>query len=88
LITIRMSENNATEHTQKLACMIQRHLPNAPATALDLLPQVACAETRCRLARLIANAWARSNINQAWNAVSAAPLPAADKQVLFNELWS
>lgn len=88
MITDVMSEPDSKEHTQKLARMIQRHLPHFPARALELLPQVPCRDTRHRLARVIASAWSRSDINQAWNAVSASPLPAADKQVLFNELWS
>jgi hypothetical protein len=82
-----MSEPELTEHTQKLSRMIQRHLPHAPGRALDLLPQVPCRHTRHRLAGLIASAWSRSDINQAWSAVSASSLPATDKQVLFNELW-
>jgi hypothetical protein len=87
-MTTRMSDNHATERTQKLTRMIQRHLPHSPATALHLLPQVPCGETRFRLARFIAAAWSRTDINQAWNAVSVSPLPDAEKQVLFNELWS
>ena len=83
-----MSDPEPTEHTQKLARMIQPHLPHAPGRALNLLPQVLCGHTRHRLARLIASAWSRADINQAWNAVSASSLPAAEKQVLFNELWS
>jgi hypothetical protein len=82
-----MSQFKANEHTQKLARMILRHLPHAPVRALDLLPQVPCRDTRHRLARLIASAWSRADINKAWNAVSASSLPATDKQV-FNELWS
>ena len=83
-----MSDPEPTEHTQKLARMIKRHLPHAPGRALNLLSQVLCGHTRHRLARLIASAWSRADINQAWNAVSASSLPAAEKQVLFNELWS
>ena len=40
-----------------------------------------------RLAYLIAQCWARQDINAAWNAVSHSPLNATEKQFMFNELW-
>jgi hypothetical protein len=30
---------------------------------------------------------ARQDINGAWNAVARSPLNAAEKQLMFNELW-
>jgi hypothetical protein len=83
-----MSELTLSEDTQRLVHTIQRYLPHSPAPALGLLPQVSCTDTRQRLASLIASSWSRTDINQAWSAVSISRLPAADKQLLFNELWN
>jgi hypothetical protein len=40
-----------------------------------------------KLAALIAQSWARQDINAAWNAVARSPLSAAEKQLMLNELW-
>jgi hypothetical protein len=64
------------------------HLPHAPAQALSRLPGVACPDTRRKLATLIAQCWARQDINGAWNAVTRSSLSAAEKQIMFNELWT
>jgi hypothetical protein len=66
---------------------IYRHLPDDPASALALLPAIPCENKRLKLAILIAQIWARQDITTAWNAVSRSPLSAAEKQLLFNELW-
>jgi hypothetical protein len=63
------------------------YLPHAPALALSKLPSIACPDTRRTLASLIAQIWARQDINAAWNAVSRSPLNATEKQLMFNELW-
>jgi hypothetical protein len=67
---------------------ILSHLSHDPATALALLHLVTCDEQRRKLAALIARAWSRKDINTAWSAVTHSPLNAADKQVMYNELWS
>jgi hypothetical protein len=66
---------------------ICRHLSNDPASALALLPSIPCENTRMKMAILIAQSWARQNINAAWNAVTRSPLSATEKQIMFNELW-
>ena len=40
-----------------------------------------------KMATLIAQNWARQDINTAWNAVARSPLSATEKQLMFNELW-
>jgi hypothetical protein len=66
---------------------VYRHLPNDPASALALLPSIPCENKRMKMATLIAQSWARQDINTAWNAVSRSPLSSAEKQLMFNELW-
>jgi hypothetical protein len=66
---------------------IYRHLPDDPAFALALLPNIPCENTRMKMAILIAQSWARQDINAAWNAVASSPLNATEKQLMFNELW-
>ena len=66
---------------------IYRHLPDDPASALALLPSIPCENKRLKLAILIAQSWARQDINAAWSAVSRSPLSATEKQLMFNELW-
>ena len=66
---------------------ICRHLPDDPASALALLPSIPCENKRMKMAILIAQSWARQNINAAWNAVARSPLSATEKQIMFNELW-
>jgi|GEM_PF-1224821 hypothetical protein len=66
---------------------IYRHLPNDPASALTLLPCLPCENKRVKMAALIAQSWARQDINTAWNAVARSPLNATEKQLMFNELW-
>lgn len=66
---------------------IRRHLPHHPELALSELSHLTCYETRRTLAALIAQCWTRQDINAAWNAVSRSPLSAAEKQLMFNELW-
>jgi hypothetical protein len=59
-------------------------LRQPPATALALLAGIQNDEQR----RSLAASWKYADINTAWNAVSCSNLSAADKQVMFNELWS
>lgn len=66
---------------------IRRFLPHQPAQALQMLPQVCCAQARRKLAALIAQRWSRTDINTAWNAVARSGLNASEKQLMFNELW-
>ena len=40
-----------------------------------------------KLATLIAQSWARQDINTAWNAVVRSSLSATEKQLMFNEVW-
>ncbi len=40
-----------------------------------------------KIAVLIAQIWARADINAAWKAVSQSKLSIKEKQVMFNELW-
>ena len=67
---------------------IHRLLPQNPERAFALLPLVSCAEQRRSLGGTIAKVWSRQDINTAWNAVARSSLNAADKQMMFNELWS
>lgn len=66
---------------------IRRQKPHYPQLAFSSLTHLTCHETRCKLAILIAQSWARSDINTAWNAVARSALSAAEKQLMFNELW-
>ena len=66
---------------------ICRHLPNDPASALALLPSMPCENARLKIAILIAQIWARQDITTAWNTVARSSLSAAEKQLMFNELW-
>jgi hypothetical protein len=66
---------------------IYRHLPNDPASALALLPCLLCENKRIKMATLIAQSWARQDLNTAWNAVSRSPMSPTEKQLMFNELW-
>jgi hypothetical protein len=66
---------------------IYHHLPDDPASALALLPCIPCENKRMKLATLIAQSWARQDINTAWNAVSRSPMSPTEKQLMFNELW-
>jgi hypothetical protein len=66
---------------------VYRHLPHDPASALALLPCIPCENKRMKMATLIAQSWARQDINTAWNAVSRSPMSPAEKQLMFNELW-
>jgi hypothetical protein len=66
---------------------IYRHLPDNPAAALALLPCLPCENKRMKMATLIAQSWARQDINTAWNAVSRSPMSPTEKQLMFNELW-
>ncbi len=36
---------------------------------------------------LVAQSWARQDINAAWSAVAGSSLNAVEKQLMFNELW-
>jgi hypothetical protein len=65
----------------------RRQLADNPALAFDGLSRIPCQETRRKLAALIAQSWARQDINAAWNAVARSPLSAIEKQLMFNELW-
>ena len=69
------------------AARIRRHLRGQHTKALQLLPEVPCSTMRSKLAALIAQSWPRQDINTAWNAVSRSDLKAAEKQIMFNELW-
>jgi len=66
---------------------IYRHLTDEPAAALALLPCLPCENKRMKMATLIAQSWARQDINTAWNAAVRSPLSATEKQLMFNELW-
>ncbi|CAN5908721.1 hypothetical protein BH11VER1_BH11VER1_09100 [soil metagenome] len=67
---------------------IFRCLHLEPALAFELFSTLPCHEKRRRLAPLIAHAWKFQDINVAWNSVSRSTLSAAEKQMMFNELWS
>jgi hypothetical protein len=67
---------------------IRRMAPSDLGKAIELLPGVLCPRERRSLASLVAGIWSRRNINMAWKAVSRSNLSAADKRVMFNELWS
>jgi len=57
------------------------------ATADAALKQALTGNAAAILAALIAQSWARQDINAAWNAVARSPLSAAEKQLMLNELW-
>jgi hypothetical protein len=76
----------SVELTQRLQ-LLRRHLPQHPARAIELLPSIPCCDERRKLANLIAQCWARQDINTAWNAVSRSPMSPTEKQLMFNELW-
>jgi hypothetical protein len=78
-------ETGANDPTAEQA--IYRHLPDNPAAALALLPCLPCENKRMKMATLIAQSWARQDINTAWNAVSRSPLSPSEKQLMFNKLW-
>jgi hypothetical protein len=65
-----------------------RYLPHDPFQAMNLLPSIRSDSRRARLASSIASAWRQYDINVAWNAVAKSQLGAAEKQIIFNELWS
>ncbi|MEY4485045.1 MAG: hypothetical protein RL693_2497 [Verrucomicrobiota bacterium] len=73
--------------TKKLVSRIYQHLPHAPLRALELLMMIPCESERLELASMIANVWARQDVTTAWNAISRSKLSAAEKQIMFNELW-
>jgi hypothetical protein len=76
-----------SQNARKQAQNVTRFLPARPQEALARLPQIDCTETRMKLANLIAQSWARQDINTAWNAVARSSLSTAEKQLMFNELW-
>jgi hypothetical protein len=76
-----------SQTARKQAQNVTRFLPARPHEALARLPQIECTETRMKLANLIAQCWARQDINAAWNAVARSSLSTAEKQLMFNELW-
>jgi hypothetical protein len=82
-----MPDTSRNQEARDYAERIRRHIPHHPKGALELLPQLGCAETRLKLASLIAQSWARTDINTAWNAVARSSLSAKKKQLMFNELW-
>lgn len=53
-----------------------------------MLPSMRLENRRRQLATSVASAWRQHDINLAWNAVARAPIGAAEKQIIFNELWS
>lgn len=65
-----------------------RNLPHDPLQAMNLLPSIRPDIRRRQLAGSIASAWRQHDINLAWNAVARAQIGAAEKQIIFNELWS
>lgn len=75
------------ERLEKLSREIRRHLPHAPARALEMLPHIFCDDERRSLASSIAHTWSRVDINTAWNTVACSKLNAEDKQLMYNELW-
>lgn len=66
---------------------IRRQLSHHPELAFNSLSLIICHEARRKLAVLIAQNWARKDINTAWNTVARSALNAAEKQIMFNELW-
>ena len=82
---MRTAPDNRDAHDY--AERIRRHIPNFPAKALKMVPQVKCNDARRKLAALIAQCWARQDITAVWNAVARSPLSATEKQHMFNELW-
>ncbi len=76
-----------SQTARKQAQNVIRFLPARPQEALARLPQIECTEIRMKLANLVAQCWARQDINTAWNAVARSPLNATEKQLMFNELW-
>lgn len=74
---------DAHDHSDR----IRRHLPHNPAQALKMLPSLGCRNKRRRLAAIIAQSWARQDINSAWDAVARSSLRATGKHIMFNGLW-
>jgi hypothetical protein len=66
---------------------IRRQIPHHPELAFSSLTRLTCHETRRKLAMLVAQSWARQDINAAWSAVAGSSLNAVEKQLMFNELW-
>jgi hypothetical protein len=67
---------------------VHRCLSDDPAQAFELLVGIRSAKTRRQLGSLIAQKWARTDINRAWTMISNAPLSPQERQRLLNELWS
>lgn len=63
------------------------YLPLQPDLAVHKLHLISCGAKRMKLAVLIAQIWARADINAAWKAVSQSKLSFTEKQIMFNELW-
>ncbi len=63
------------------------YLPRQPDLAVQKLHLISCGEKRMKIAVLIAQIWARADINAAWKAVSQSKLSFTEKQIMFNELW-
>ncbi len=76
----------STELTQRIQ-HLRRRLPQNPVRALEFLPTIPSSDERRRLVILIAQSWARKDINTAWNTVARSSLSTAEKQLMFNELW-
>lgn len=75
------------ETDDRLEKSLLPHLPRQPDLAVHKLHLISCGEKRMKLAALIAQSWARTDINIAWNAVARSNLSATKKQIMFNELW-
>lgn len=79
----RSAPHDAQDDAERILPEFAQH----PERAFQMLADIRCAGTRRKLSRLIAQSWARTDINAAWSAVSRSSLSAADKQMMFNELW-
>jgi hypothetical protein len=75
------------ETDDRLERSLLLHLPQQPDLAMHKLHLISCGEKRMKFAALIAQSWARTDINAAWNAVARSSLSATEKQLMFNELW-
>jgi hypothetical protein len=80
-------QRSAPHDSHAYAERILPEFAHHPERAFQMLADIHCAGTRTKLSRLIAQSWARTDINAAWSAVSRSSLIAADEQMMFSELW-
>jgi hypothetical protein len=81
---MKTSSNGSDDRLERSLLL---YLPRQPDLAVQKLHLVSCGEKRMKIAVLIAQIWARADINAAWKAVSQSKLSIKEKQVMFNELW-